>query len=101
MPKDNNGVCRLCLKPSILRNSHILPEFLYSEVYDEKHRGIAVSQERDTVFQKELREYLLCQSCETKLSRYEKYAKETIEKIIQSRCYRSLLLFRKYKLQLF
>jgi len=81
MAEDKNGICRLCLKHSILRNSHILPEFLYSEVYDEKHRGFLISQEKDKVFQKGIREYLLCQECETKLSRYEKYAKDIIEKI--------------------
>lgn len=81
MQKDKNGACRLCLKQSVLRNSHILPEFLYTDIYDENHRGVIVSNKKDKVFQKGVREYLLCQECETKFSRYEKYAKKVIENI--------------------
>ena len=74
-------ICRLCLKESELRNSHILPEFLYADVYDEIHRALVISTGEEKYFQKGVREYLLCQQCETKLSRYEKYAKEIIQRI--------------------
>lgn len=75
------NICRVCLKESKLRKSHILPEFLYEDLYDEKHRALVISQKKEKVFQKGLRELLLCQQCETKLSRYEKYAKEIIQKL--------------------
>ena len=75
------NICRLCLKESELRNSHILPEFLYENLYDEKHRTLLVSRGDEKIVQKGIREKLLCQKCETKLSRYEKYAKELILEI--------------------
>ncbi|MBL8097567.1 MAG: hypothetical protein JNK81_00185 [Anaerolineales bacterium] len=82
MTKDNNGTCRLCLQPSVLRNSHILPEFFYSDLYDKKHRAISVpSYAKEKTVQKGLREYLLCQECETKFSKYETYASSLIKKI--------------------
>jgi hypothetical protein len=73
--------CKLCLKESELRKSHILPEFLYENLYDEKHRTLLISRENEKVIQKGIREKLLCQECETKLSKYEKYAKELILEI--------------------
>ncbi len=75
------NICRLCLKEGELRNSHILPEFLYGNSYDEKHRTLLISREGEMIVQKGIREKLLCQNCETKLSRYEKYAKELILEI--------------------
>ena len=75
-------ICRLCLKESELRHSHILPEFFYSSLYDEKHRTMLVaSDEKEKLIQKGTREYLLCQRCETKLSRYEGYAAKLIREI--------------------
>jgi len=74
--------CRLCQKKRQLRNSHVLPEFFYKKMYDEKHRALQVpSDAREKFVQKGIREYLLCQECETKLSRYEKYAVEIIREI--------------------
>ncbi len=32
------GTCRLCLQDSVLRKSHIIPEFFYKNTYDEEHR---------------------------------------------------------------
>jgi hypothetical protein len=74
-------ICRLCLKNSELRNSHILPEFLHEDLYDEKHRTLLISHEKEIVVQKGVREKLLCQKCETKLSVYENYAKGIIYEI--------------------
>ncbi len=55
------NICRVCLKESKLRKSHILPEFLYEDLYDEKHRALVIYQKKEKVFQKGLRELLLCQ----------------------------------------
>ena len=76
----DTGICRLCLKEEKLCNSHILPEFFYLDIYED-HRSLIISKEGEKVIQKGLREHLLCQQCETKLSRYEKYAKELILRI--------------------
>jgi len=73
--------CKLCLKESDLCNSHIIPEFLYKSVYDEKNRMLMISDNSETSnipYQKGLRERLLCKNCESKLSKYEKYAKESM-----------------------
>ena len=62
-----------------LRNSHIIPEFLYKPIYDVKHQlhlrrsGRLV---RGKPLQKGIREKLLCDHCEGQLSRNEKYWKE-------------------------
>lgn len=70
--------CRLCLREGVeLRRSHILSEFLYQEVYDERHRTIGVDprpDKKDRVLQKGIREPLLCGDCEGKLSKWEVYA---------------------------
>ena len=70
------ATCKLCLKQNKLRNSHIIPEFVYKPIYDKKHRFDVIAREqnvRNDEKQKGLREYLLCQVCETKLSKYERY----------------------------
>lgn len=71
------ATCRLCLKYKELKHSHVLPEFLYAPMYDDKHRfnimsnvhGVQKRQE-----QKGLREYLLCNECEGQLNVWETYA---------------------------
>jgi len=71
----NTGTCRLCQTPNAdLRASHIVPEFFYKRVYTRTHKFTAISKDPDehiAVAQKGYREYLLCQSCETKLSKWE------------------------------
>ncbi|MES2304656.1 MAG: hypothetical protein V4558_04075 [Gemmatimonadota bacterium] len=65
----------------MLRKSHIIPEFLYRLTYDEKHRFVLVNRDPDThpkVFQQGLREDLLCDGCEVRLSRYEGHASRVI-----------------------
>lgn len=74
-------VCRLChgLKP--LRSSHIIPEFLYSSMYDKKHRFHMLSTDREQsnrLAQKGVREKLLCEDCEQKLSKWERYASQIL-----------------------
>ncbi len=76
------GICRLCQKEAELRNSHILPEFFYLKLYDELYRTMSLSSnKKERYIQKGVREYLLCQACETKLSKYEGYAVEVIGNI--------------------
>ena len=69
--------CKLCLEDRPLRQSHIVPEFLYRPLYDSKHRFFGLSNlpgRKDALFQKGLREPLLCDGCEQQFSRYEHYA---------------------------
>lgn len=71
------SICKLCLKDSELRNSHIIPEFFYKPMYDSKHRFFQLSLEqnkKNKYVQKGLREYLLCNDCEQHINEYEKYA---------------------------
>lgn len=70
--------CRLCLRPVDLCDSHIIPEFFYSKMYDDKHRFIAMSgdsKRAERYIQKGLREKLLCKDCECKFSVNENYAR--------------------------
>lgn len=78
--------CKLCNKEKELRNSHILPEFMYQNLYDPNPRRFYTlkvdlddTQKSSKKFnQKGIRERLFCQDCESKLSKYENYAAETI-----------------------
>ena len=69
--------CRLCLKSAELRDSHVIPEFLYKALYDSKHRAMGVhgqGNKKWQYLQKGLRERLLCEKCEQFLNdQYEKY----------------------------
>jgi len=69
-----SGPCRLCGVVGELCHSHVIPEFMYKDLYDGNHRGVianAYSAGREEVFQKGYREYLLCQACETRFSGWE------------------------------
>jgi hypothetical protein len=69
--------CKLCLREADLENSHIISEFCFKPLYDEKHRLIVLEsdQPKENVFlQKGLREVLLCRKCEIQISKYEDYA---------------------------
>ena len=69
--------CQLCQRDTELQNSHIIPEFIYTPLYDEKHRFHVLSNlpaKKNAKEQKGLREPLLCKDCETHISRYERYA---------------------------
>ncbi len=78
------ATCKLCLRKRHLRNSHILPEFLYDDVYDSKHRTFEVHGEqpdKPIYLQKGIREYLLCDECEQRFSLLESYAAPIIREI--------------------
>ena len=69
--------CALCLQDVELRRSHIIPEFLYETLYDDKHRLQVLSiipDQSNWREQKGLRERLLCNTCEQRLSVWERYA---------------------------
>jgi len=73
--------CSLCKQNKELRNSHIIPEFVYTALYDKKHKFHVLSTLQDRprpMEQKGIRERLLCGDCEQQLSVYEKYAREVL-----------------------
>ncbi|MBK9479117.1 MAG: hypothetical protein IPN99_09830 [Bacteroidetes bacterium] len=75
--------CKLCLQEAELKRSHIIPEFMYSGIYDQDPKRfyeIKIEDEaaKSLIQQKGQREYLLCGICESKLSKYEKYADENL-----------------------
>jgi hypothetical protein len=73
------GICRLCGEERQLRRSHIIPEFFYTDVYDDLHRLHLISADAPNkvrLHQKGVRERLLCQECEQWLSPWEKYTRE-------------------------
>jgi hypothetical protein len=79
MKKSGIRKCALCLKEKELCNSHIIPEFFYKPLYDEKHRLQlipSINEEKTHYEQKGLRENLLCEECEEQLSRFEKYTSQ-------------------------
>jgi hypothetical protein len=69
------GKCKLCGQDNIeILDSHIIPEFIYKPIYDEKHRYVDFTEDPRTgvrFVQKGVRENLLCHHCEELLSRYE------------------------------
>ena len=73
--------CKLCNKDGKLMNSHIIPEFIYKPLYDEKHRFHVLStykQKDRPKEQKGIREKMLCSDCEQHISRYENYASKVL-----------------------
>jgi hypothetical protein len=77
------GSCKLCLVEKDLAHSHIFPEFFYEPTYDETNRFVSLSthpRHNPKLFEKGLREYLLCKDCEAQFSRYESYAASVLRK---------------------
>lgn len=74
MPKQ----CKLCHQIRELRNSHIIPELCYLAAYDPLHRAQKFEADagKRRLIQKGLREYLLCDDCEGKLSKWENQFKQ-------------------------
>jgi hypothetical protein len=71
-------ICRLCLEEKDLRNSHIIPEFFYRPLYDEKHRINTLISDKEILeyHQKGVRERLLCDDCEQQIGKYENYVRK-------------------------
>lgn len=66
-------ICRLCREQRELRNSHIVSEFLYEDLYNEKHQLVGINgvgSRARQFLQKGIREPLLCESCEQHINEY-------------------------------
>lgn len=72
------SICKLCGKGEKLCKSHIISEFFYEPLYDEKKHQIHIlssrSEKHPRFVQKGAYESLLCTQCEGVLSVWEKYA---------------------------
>lgn len=68
------GMCRLCRQEQPLCGSHIIPEFCYVPLYDERHKALQLTVGGpESKVQKGFREPLLCEDCERFLNdEYEK-----------------------------
>jgi hypothetical protein len=72
------GNCKLCLRQAPLAKSHVIPEFIFSGMYDQKHRFLEVADVnagKIALGQKGFRERLLCVECEQRLNRHERHAR--------------------------
>ena len=73
--------CALCKEEKPLQNSHIISEFLFDLLYDDKHRFNLLTVrpgDRDRIEQKGLRERLLCSCCEQHIGRFERYGSQVL-----------------------
>ncbi len=62
--------CKLCKRKKKLCDSHIIPEFLFKNLYDSKHRAVeSFSKGYKRFIQKGLRDSLLCTGCEGHISK--------------------------------
>lgn len=81
--------CSLCLQEKKLVKSHIIPEFCFKPVYDDKiheyHILSTAQNENNYKRQKGIWERLLCWDCEQYLSRFETYAAKIIREDIYKR----------------
>jgi len=68
--------CKYCDQDLPLIHSHIVPEFLYTSLYDSQHRFLILSNADKKPFslkQKGIRENLFCETCDKKIGNYEDY----------------------------
>lgn len=67
------ATCQLCHRDRELRNSHIVPEFLYAELYNDKNHLMGINGQGNRgwrALQKGVREPLFCESCEQHFNEY-------------------------------
>jgi hypothetical protein len=70
------GLCRLCLTPAVLRDSHIMPRWTYRRVIQTGSgdpNPIIVRNDDARRGGRQFTEYLLCSPCEQRIGRWENY----------------------------
>ncbi len=76
--KVNMLTCPLCNKEvaEFHKRSHILPEWMYTEIYDKNHKAIEVSKLKKKVTKRQKGYYgqFICKSCEIESQKYDHYA---------------------------
>jgi len=77
--------CKLCQQEyAKLENSHIIPEWMYRPLYNDKHKFIPINNSNFNQLkpeQKGFRQTLLCKDCEGLLSKWEGSAKKDLDDI--------------------
>lgn len=66
-------LCKLCHHDRQLRNSHIVPEFLYENLYNSRHQLMGIHGRGPKgweILQKGIREHLFCEDCEQHFNKY-------------------------------
>lgn len=70
--------CSLCNQQvkTFHKRSHIMPEWMYTDMYDEKHKVLQVSRSKEKVIrrQKGLYGSFICEDCEKITQKYDHYA---------------------------
>jgi hypothetical protein len=67
------SICQLCLKERELRNSHVVPEFLYAKLYNDKNHLMGINGRGSRGWkplQQGIREPLFCEACEQHFNEY-------------------------------
>lgn len=71
-------ICPLCMKEvsQFHKKSHVLPEWMYTECYDRKHKLLEVSRVNQKVIKKQKGLYgsFMCTECEEETQKYDHYA---------------------------
>ena len=75
---DGSRICKLCHKNAVLCDSHIIPDSFCDTIVNNnnpKHQVIQIWPDtyRRKIKQNSFHEFMLCNDCEQKLSRYENY----------------------------
>lgn len=74
----NNILCPLCSKnvDSLHRRSHLVPEWMYKDMYNEKRKLINVNLSKEFVKkeQKGIYDEIICRDCESISQEYDRYA---------------------------
>jgi len=86
------GECKICKQVKELADSHIIPEFCYSTLYNQNHKMIGITgtaPKPSQKVQKGIREPLLCLDC-------EKYRNQNIEQPYQCEWNRADITSRKF-----
>lgn len=71
-------LCPFCknLVGKFHKRSHVLPEWMYTEIYNEKHKLIEISKEKQRATKKQKGFYFefICEDCEKATQTYDRYA---------------------------
>ena len=87
--------CLLCRSQEAIKNSHIIPEWMYKNCYDAKHRFTNRAKDME-YHQKGYRSEILCTQCETKFSRWENQLKLLWDEIEKKDIQNSVFDFSQY-----
>ena len=97
--------CHLCRRERDLCLSHILSEFLYLDLYDNKHRFLKVTSDPSDLGnafpQKGFREHLLCDECENKISKWESYGKNVLDEVKRLHAFHGVVYMQKVDYTMF